>query len=95
MSNKIIKYHNIGEILQHVYDSEINVKVGWMWDGGIDYIVGDSGSDYWETRNDIQYTGRTNICEALEFLCLDLIEKYPASKFTEWFNLNYKLKTKI
>jgi hypothetical protein len=27
--------------LQKLYDSEINVEIGWMWDGGIDIRLGD------------------------------------------------------
>jgi hypothetical protein len=27
--------------LQKIYDSEINVEIGWMWDGGIDIRLGD------------------------------------------------------
>lgn len=39
---------NIGEVLQRIYDSEINIRLGWYWDAGIaisvaariDYSVG-------------------------------------------------------
>jgi predicted RNA-binding Zn-ribbon protein involved in translation (DUF1610 family) len=27
--------------LQQIYDSEINVEIGWLWDGGIDVRLGD------------------------------------------------------
>src|SRR5215475_9206498 len=27
--------------LQKIYDSEINVEMGWLWDGGIDVRLGD------------------------------------------------------
>ena len=27
--------------LQRIYDSEINVEIGWLWDGGIDVRLGD------------------------------------------------------
>jgi hypothetical protein len=26
---------DLTEELQKIYDSEINVEIGWMWDGGI------------------------------------------------------------
>lgn len=27
--------------LQKVYDSEINVRISWLWDGGIEELLGD------------------------------------------------------
>ena len=27
--------------LQKIYDSEINIRIGWLWDGGIDVRLGD------------------------------------------------------
>src|SRR5258706_6853570 len=27
--------------LQRIYDSEINVRIGWLWDGGSDVRLGD------------------------------------------------------
>jgi hypothetical protein len=27
--------------LQKIYDSEINIRVGWLWDGGIEIRLGD------------------------------------------------------
>jgi hypothetical protein len=27
--------------LQKIYDSETNIRIGWLWDGGIDVRLGD------------------------------------------------------
>jgi hypothetical protein len=27
--------------IQKIYDSEINVRISWLWDGGIDLRLGD------------------------------------------------------
>lgn len=32
--------------LQEIYDSEINVRIGWMWDGGIEVRLGDEMNDF-------------------------------------------------
>jgi hypothetical protein len=32
--------------LQKIYDSEINVKIGWLWDGGIENRLGDDMNGY-------------------------------------------------
>ena len=37
---------NLEEILQDLYDSEINVAISWLWDGGIDVGLGDELNGY-------------------------------------------------
>jgi hypothetical protein len=32
--------------LQKIYDSEINLRIGWPWDGGIDVRLGDEMNGY-------------------------------------------------
>lgn len=32
--------------LQKIYDSEINAKIGWFWDGGIEIGLGDEMNGY-------------------------------------------------
>ena len=32
--------------LQRIYDSEINVRIGWLWDGGIEVRLGDDMNGY-------------------------------------------------
>ena len=32
--------------LQKIYDSEINIRIGWLWDGGIDVYLGDGTNGY-------------------------------------------------
>jgi len=32
--------------LQKIYDSEINVRIGWVWDSGIDVRLGDDMNGY-------------------------------------------------
>jgi len=32
--------------LQKIYDSEINVRISWLWDGGIDLWLGDEVNGY-------------------------------------------------
>jgi hypothetical protein len=37
--------------LQKIYDSEINVEIGWFWDGGIDVRLGDRLNAYLAEEN--------------------------------------------
>jgi hypothetical protein len=32
--------------LQRIYDSEINIRIDWLWDGGIDVYLGDVANGY-------------------------------------------------
>ena len=32
--------------LQKIYDSEINIRIGWLWDGGIQVRLGDDMNGY-------------------------------------------------
>jgi hypothetical protein len=37
--------------LQKIYDSEINVSIGWVWDGGINVRLGDANNGYLGQEN--------------------------------------------
>ena len=37
--------------LQRIYDSEINVRISWLWDGGIDVRLGDEMNGYLAEEN--------------------------------------------
>jgi hypothetical protein len=40
-ARKVDELMNLEEILQALYDSEINAAISWLWDGGIDVRLGD------------------------------------------------------
>jgi len=65
------------EILQKLYDSEINFSVSCFWDGGIDVKIGDP-------LNGVKATAcfRT-ISEAIEWLNYKAVELYPQSEFAK------------
>ena len=37
---------NLAHELQKIYDSEINIRISWFWDGGIDVWIGDDLNGY-------------------------------------------------
>jgi hypothetical protein len=37
--------------LQKIYDSEINIQIGWFWDGGIEVRLGDDMNGYLAEEN--------------------------------------------
>jgi hypothetical protein len=65
------------DILQQLYDSEINFSLSCFWDGGFDTVLGDRINGI---KSEI--TADT-IAEALEWLKQKAIEFYPYSEFAE------------
>jgi len=54
-----------------MYDSEIHVDIGWLWEGGIDVSV---GSD--------EFTGNVKtVAEVLPWLQNAIAEHYPESRY--------------
>lgn len=42
---------DLGAELQKIYDSEINVRIGWFWDCGIEVRLGDDVNGYLAAEN--------------------------------------------
>jgi hypothetical protein len=57
--------------LQKMYDSEINVEIGWLWDGGIDVTLGTD-----EVLGNVQ-----TIAEVLPWLQEAIAKNYPDSRY--------------
>lgn len=79
----------VGEILQKIYDSELHLRIGWLWDGGLDYSIGSTSNDIWDihfNKCEIVHTGNTNIKEAIIEMAQEIVKKYPESPFAKWFN---------
>ena len=57
--------------LQKMYDSEIHVDIGWLWDGGIDLSVGNG-----------EVTGNVaTVAEVLPWLQAAIAKRLPESKY--------------
>ena len=48
---------DIAAELQKTYDSEINVEISWLWDGGIDIRIGDRLNGFLAETNVPQVAG--------------------------------------
>lgn len=78
---------NIGEILQHMYDSEIDFHMGWLYDGGVTYsfknqlypLVGEYEED------EVISTGITDMVEAFQYITEQVVKEYPNSGFVKWY----------
>jgi hypothetical protein len=57
--------------LQKMYDSEIHVDIGWLWDGGIDVSIGNH-----------EATGNVRtVADVLPWLQNAIAKRYPNSKY--------------
>ena len=74
---------NTGEILQKIYNSEIHLSIGWMWDGGVDYKI---GADLSYIDGKVESSGLTNIDDAIVFIAEEAAKGYPRSEFAKWWN---------
>lgn len=75
----------IGEVLQRLYDSEINLTMGWLWDMGITYSLETNTAPLSSEYDNIEYTGQRLITDAFETIVRQVLSDYPQSEFTRWF----------
>ena len=76
-------YFLTGLILQKIYDSEIHLSIGWMWDGGVDYSVGKDLLYLHDGK--VGSTGKTNLNEAVQQIAAEIAGEYPESTFAKWW----------
>ena len=76
--------------MQRIYDSEIHIKIGWFWDGGVDYVVGTDTPDFWVAPVKLTRTDERDMGMAFAIMCIDLVYGYPESSFTKWFCKKFK-----
>jgi hypothetical protein len=50
---------NLAVELQNIYDSEINIRIGWLWDGGIEVRLGDEMNGFLAEENVAQSAHRS------------------------------------
>jgi hypothetical protein len=61
--------------LQRIYDSEINVRIGWLWDGGIEVRLADDVNGYLAAET------VASAAEILPWLQEAIAHFYPASSY--------------
>jgi hypothetical protein len=67
------------EILQRLYNSEINARIEWVWDGGVEWSLGDEYRGW-------KATGReAAIALAAVALAKAAAQNYPKSEFARWW----------
>ena len=63
--------------LQKIYDSEINVRISWLWDGGIDLWLGDDIGGYEAAEN------VPSVADVIPWLQEAIAHFYPTSTYAQ------------
>jgi DNA-directed RNA polymerase subunit RPC12/RpoP len=63
--------------LQKIYDSEINVEISWLWDGGIDVRLGDKMNGY-EAEENVR-----SVADIIPWLQEAIAHFYPQSGYAD------------
>jgi len=66
---------DLAEELQKIYDSEINLRISWLWDGGIDLRLGDEMNGYLAEEN------VASMAEIVPWLQEAIAHFYPNSSY--------------
>jgi hypothetical protein len=61
--------------LQKIYDSEINIEIAWIWDGGIDVRLGDKINGYLAEEN------LKSVSDIVPWLQEAIAHCYPQSEY--------------
>jgi hypothetical protein len=73
---------NVEAILDDLHDSEINVAISWLWDGGIDVKLGGIKVKLGDELNGYKAEGKvSSMAEAAVWLRDKACQQYPDSGF--------------
>jgi hypothetical protein len=80
MAQRIIERSHVGEVLQQIYTSGLNLRITLFSEGGYFYIR------HAEKKTPLR---GTSIEEAVTDLASLLAREYPESSFSEWWRMNF------
>jgi hypothetical protein len=81
MSQRIIDRSYVGEVLQHIYNSDLHIEITLLARGGYFYTV-----DKDDKRTPLQ---GTTIEEAVTYLGYRIALDHPQSSFSFWWKQNF------
>jgi hypothetical protein len=70
-------HDGFGHRTTEIYDSEINIEIGWFWDGGIDVRLGDKMNGYLAEEN------VSSVAEVLPWLQEAIAHFFPSSEYAQ------------
>lgn len=81
MIHRIIDRSYVGEVLQHIYSSDLQIEITLLAQGGYFYMI-----DKNEKRMPLQ---GTTIEEAVTYLAYKISLDHPQSNFSFWWKQNF------
>lgn len=81
MPQRIIDRSYVGEVLQQIYSSDLNISISLISSGGYFYI---------ESEDKRAALHGTTIEEAVTHLAFRLAQKFPGSQFATWWVNNFR-----
>jgi hypothetical protein len=81
MAQRIIDRSYVGEVLQQIYISDLQIKITLFSQGGYFYIGSEEG------KSPLQ---GTTIEEAVTHLAFRVAKEFPGSTFASWWGLNFR-----
>lgn len=73
---------NFADELQKIYDSEINIRISWLWDGGIDVWIGDDLNGY------LAQDTVASVAEIIPWFQEAMAHFYPGSTYAKSLDLS-------
>jgi len=84
MSQRIVDRSYVGEILQRIYNSRLNIQLSIFSEGGYFYM------EYNNKKNPLP---GTTVEEAITHLALTVSQEFPKSPFAEWWKTTFREET--
>jgi len=80
----------VGEVIERLYDSEINAQIDWFLDAGFSFGIGDACNG-WSLFNRREAKNNENqnthdIAETISAIAYKARQTYPDSEFSKWYN---------
>ena len=85
----LFRSEQVGDVLQRLYDSEINIELSSFWDSGYTWRLGDPANGYREpiwAGIDREVMRSSSLLNNIDGLAFQVVLAYPESEFAEWYN---------
>lgn len=82
----------VGEVIERLYDSEINARIDWFWDMGFDANIGDNLNGWQKVPVPTVGLNLHLIHEAISLLAWQAWKRHPETEFARWYYNEYAMK---
>lgn len=87
-----LRKEQVGEVLERLYDSEINARIDWFWDAGFGANIGDHLNGWPEVPSPNVDLNLHSISDLISLLAWQAWKCYPESEFAKWYYDEYAMK---